>query len=295
VKDQIFSVPVAGSTGAGYLVTNGGAIHTNAHEVMLSVKPVTGENFTWDFVFNFTKIDNYVDELAEGVESIFLGGFVEPQVRAGIGDKFPVIYGVGYLRNEKGDIVVDKDGLPKPGENQVLGAVSPDFRMGFVTNFEVYKARLSAVFDWKQGGVIYSATPNMLDFYGVSQKSADFREKENFLFEEAAVKEDGAPNDILISGADAYYYFNALNNISESMVSENSFIKLRELTLSYPVWNKNSLSVTLNAFARNIILWSTIKGVDPEASQGNTNMSGAFERFSLPGTTSYGFGINLNF
>jgi TonB-linked SusC/RagA family outer membrane protein len=295
VKDQIFGVPLAGSTGASELITNGGSIHTNAHEITLGVKPFDKKNFKWDFAFNFTKIDNYVDELAEGVESIFLGGFVEPQVRAGIGDKFPVIYGVGYLRNDKGEIVVDADGFPQAGEEQVLGAVSPDFRLGFVTNFEVYKVRLSAVFDWKQGGVMYSATPGMLDFYGVTQKTADFRAKDKFLFEEPAVKADGTPNDIYINGADAYYYFNALNNVTESMVKENSFIKLREVALSYPVWNKNNFSVTLSAFARNIILWSTIKGMDPEASQGNTNMAGAFERFSLPGATSYGFGINLKF
>ncbi|MDR1340301.1 MAG: SusC/RagA family TonB-linked outer membrane protein [Prevotellaceae bacterium] len=295
VKDQIFRVPMTGSTGADEMVTNGGAVHTNAHEVTLGVKPFDGKNFKWDFAFNFTKIDNYVDKLAEGVESIFLGGFVEPQVRAGIGDKFPVIYGVSYLRNTKGEIVVDADGLPQPGKDQVLGAVSPDFRLGFTSSFEVYRLRLSAVFDWKQGGVIYSATPGMLDYYGVTQRSADFREKESFLFKEAAVKEDGTPNDILISGDDAYYYFDALSSISEAMVTENSFIKLRELALSYPVVNKSKFGLTLSAFARNIILWSTIKGMDPEATQGNNSMAGAFERFSLPGVTSYGFGINIKF
>jgi TonB-linked SusC/RagA family outer membrane protein len=295
VKDQIFRVPMTGSSGANEMVTNGGAVHTNAHEVTLGVKPFDGKNFKWDFAFNFTKIDNYVDELAEGVESIMLGGFVEPQVRAGIGDKFPVIYGVGYLRNTKGEIVVDEYGLPQAGAERVLGAVSPDFRLGFTTNFEIYKLRLSAVFDWKQGGVIYSATPGMLDYYGVTQRSADFREKESFLFEKAAVKDDGTPNDILISGDDAYYYFDALSGISEAMVVENSFIKLRELALSYPLVNKSKFGLTLSAFARNIILWSTIKGMDPEASQGNNNMAGAFERFSLPGATSYGFGINIKF
>jgi TonB-linked SusC/RagA family outer membrane protein len=295
VKDQIFAVPLPGSTGAGDLVTNGGSVHTNAHEITLGVKPVDTRNFKWDFAFNFTKIDNYVDELAEGVESIFLGGFVEPQVRAGINDKFPVIYGVSYLRNDKGEIVVDARGLPQAGEERVLGAVSPDFRLGFNTNFEFFKARLSAVFDWKQGGVIYSATPNLLNMYGVTQKSAEYREKESFLFEEPAVKADGTPNDILIRGADAYSYFNALNNISESSVVESSFIKLREIALSYPVFSKNNFSVTLSAFARNIILWSTIDGMDPEVAQGNTNMAGSFERFSLPGVTNYGFGINIKF
>jgi TonB-linked SusC/RagA family outer membrane protein len=304
VVDQIFSIPVAGSSGAEYYITNGGSVHTNAHELTLGIKPVDTKNFKWDFAFNFTKIDNYVDELAEGVESIFLGGFTEPQVRAGIGYKFPVIYGVGYLRNSEGKIVVDEDGLPQAGEERVLGDVSPDFRLGFNTNFEAYKFRLSAVFDWKQGGVIYSATPGLLDFYGVTQKSADYRKKDSFLFDGDAVKVTGtdasgnpiyAPNDITISGSDAQYYFDALNNVTESMIAENSFIKLREIALSYPVWSKNDFSISLSAFARNIILWSTLEGMDPEATQGNTNMSGAFERFSLPGTTSYGFGINIKF
>jgi TonB-linked SusC/RagA family outer membrane protein len=304
VVDQIFSVPVSGSSGAQYYITNGGSVHTNAHEFTVGIKPFDSENFKWDFAFNFTKINNYVDKLAEGVESIFMGGFVEPQVRAGIGYKFPVIYGVGYLRNSEGKIVVDKNGLPQPGEERVLGNVSPDFRLGFNTDFEIYKLRLSAVFDWKQGGVIYSATPGLLDMYGITQKTADCRKKDSFLFDGDAVKVTGAdasgnpvyaPNDIAVSGSGAQTYFSALNNVTESMVVENSFIKLREIALSYPVWRKNDFSISLNAFARNIILRSTLEGMDPEATQGNTNMAGAFERFSLPGTSSYGFGINIKF
>jgi TonB-linked SusC/RagA family outer membrane protein len=295
IKDQIFDVPLAGSTGTSDLRTNGGSVHTNAHEVTLSFVPIKEKNFRWDLAFNFTKVDNYVDELAEGVNNIFLGGFVEPQVRASIGHKFPVIYGTSFLRNEKGEIVVDKNGLPIPGEDRELGTVEPDFRLGFNTGFEIYKLRLAAVFDWKQGGVMYAATSNLMDFYGVSQRSADFRKKDNFLFEWDAVKADGSPNDIQIQGADAYDYFNALNNISESMVQEVSFIKLRELSLSYPVWDKKGINVSLSAFARNLVLWSTLKGFDPEASQGNTNMAGGFERFSLPGASSYGLGLNVKF
>jgi hypothetical protein len=295
VKDQIFDVPLAGSTGSGSLRTNGGSIHTNVHEVTLGLVPVNRKNLRWDFAFNFTKADNYVDKLADGVENIFLGGFVEPQIRAGIGYKFPVVYGTGYLRNGKDEIVVDENGLPMPGEDRVLGTVEPDFRLGFNTNFEIFKFKLSAVFDWKQGGVMYAATSGLLDYYGTSQRSADFRKKDNFLFEEKAVKEDGSPNDILIAGADASAYFTAMNDITESMIQETSFIKLRELALNYPVWNKNGVNVSVNAFARNLILWSALKGFDPEASQGNNNMAGGFERFSLPGASSYGLGLNVKF
>jgi TonB-linked SusC/RagA family outer membrane protein len=304
VKDQIFSVPLASSTGSSSLVTNGGSIHTNSHEVTLGVNPIKTKNFKWDFAFNFSKIDNYVDKLAPGVNSIFLGGFTEPQVRAGIGDKFPVIYGVSYLRNDAGQIVVDADGMPQSGEEKVIGTVSPDFRLGFNTSFTVFKFRLSALFDWKNGGQMYSGTAGLLDYYGKSKRSGEYRKSDSFLFEKPAVKVTGtdsngnptyATNDIQISGADAQTYFSNLNNISESMIYDNSFVKMREISLNYPLLDKSGLKVNVNVFARNIIVWSKMKGLDPESTQGNTNMSGAFERFSLPGAASYGFGLNLNF
>ncbi|WP_164123234.1 MULTISPECIES: SusC/RagA family TonB-linked outer membrane protein [Sphingobacterium] len=299
VKDQIFQVPLAASTGYSSLVTNGGKIHTNTHELTLAVAPYRDGDFKWDFAFNFTKIDNYVDELKEGVNSIFMGGFTEPQVRAGIGEKFPVIYGVSYLRNDAGQIVVDADGMPQAGPEQVIGSVSPDFNLGFNTNFEYKKIRLSAVFDWKQGGQMFHGTAGVLDYYGVTQKSADFRSGTGFMFEQDAVKEV-APgqyekNDIVIDPSRAFEYFTNMNDISESSIRGTSFVKLREVALGYPVYQTSKLKVDVNAFARNLILWSELKGFDPEVSQGNTNMSGAFERFSLPGTSSYGLGVNIKF
>ncbi len=306
VKDQIFSVPLAASTGYGSLVTNGGSIHTNAHEVTLGIKPIDMKNFKWDMQFNFSKIDNYVDKLAEGVNSIFLGGFTEPQVRAGIGYKFPVIYGVSYLRTDDGQLLLDSRGLPQAGEEKVIGTVSPKFTLGFNTNFEIYKLRISAVLDWKNGGQMYAATSGMLDYYGVSKKSGDYRNKESFIIDGVQeVNGQYVKNTSKIYGsqseakannaASAQDYFTAMNDVSESMIAENSFIKLRELSLSYPVFEKSWLKVDASLFARNIIVWSKLKGQDPEASQGNTNMSGAFERFSLPGSSSFGFGFNVKF
>jgi hypothetical protein len=138
-----------------------------------------------------------------------------------------------------------------------------------------------------------------------AKNTADFRKSDSFLFDGGdAVKVTGtdasgnatyAKNDIRISGADAETYFSNLNGISESMIYNTSFVKLREIALSYPVLNKPSLGITMNVFARNILLWSELKGLDPEASQGNNNMSGAFERFSLPGSSSYGLGFTVKF
>jgi hypothetical protein len=299
VKDQIFDVPLAGSTGYGVLVTNGGAIHTDAHEITLNINPIDTKNFKWDMSFNFSKINNYVDELAPGVESIMLGGFVDPQVRANIGSKFPVIYGTTFLRNDNGDIVVDENGIPQMGSEGVIGTVSPDFMLGFNTNFEIYKFRIAATFDWKSGGQMYCGTLNTINYYGTSQYSVDLRDSETFRFPLPAVKQnaDGSysPNDIDIKGEDALSYFDMMTLISEAGIYDSGFLKLRELSVSYPVWQKNGIDVNLSVFARNIILWSELKGLDPEASQGNNNMGGGFERFSMPGASSYGFGLNVKF
>ena len=145
----------------------------------------------------------------------------------------------------------------------------------------------------------------MMDYYGTSMVSQEFREKESFMFDfEPSVKITGydaagnpqyAPNDIEIPGEYAQYYFNTLSDISKYFVRDASYLKLREVSLSYPVFKSKFVNITASAFARNILLWTAIRGFDPEASQGNNNMSGGFERFSLPGSSSYGAGLKFNF
>lgn len=292
VKDQIFDVPLASSTGAGKLVTNGGKLHTNVHEITLSFNPIRTRDINWDFGFNWTKMDNYVDELAPGVENISLGGYVTPQVRAAAGEKYPVIYGVGYKRDANGNRLVDENGLPIAGEAQVIGKVSPDFIMGFNTTLRLWDCTISAVLDWKQGGQMYSRTSGLADYYGVSKRTEN--REGTIIFD--GYKEDGTKNDIGITGANAQQnYYSILNNIDESSIYDNSFIKLREVAVSYPVFKSNWMQVTLNVFARNILIWAQVPDLDPEASQGNNNMSGAFEDYSMPQTASYGFGVNVKF
>lgn len=292
VKDQIFDVPLASSTGAGKLVTNGGKLHTNVHEITLSFNPIRTRDINWDFGFNWTKIDNYVDELAPGVENISLGGYVTPQVRAAAGEKYPVIYGVGYKRDANGNRLVDEDGLPIAGEAQVIGKVSPDFIMGLNTTLRLWDCTISAVLDWKQGGQMYSRTSGLADYYGVSKRTEN--REGTIIFD--GYKEDGTKNDIGITGANAQQeYYSILNNIDESSIYDNSFIKLREVAVSYPVFKSNWMQVTLNVFARNVLIWAQVPDLDPEASQGNNNMSGAFEDYSMPQTASYGFGVNVKF
>ena len=40
VKDQIFEVPLAGSTGASSMMMNGGKMHSNVHEITGNLSPI---------------------------------------------------------------------------------------------------------------------------------------------------------------------------------------------------------------------------------------------------------------
>lgn len=294
VKDQIFGVPLAGSTGASSFMTNGGKIHTNAHEVNLNVRILRGGEVNWSVGANFSKIDNYVDELAPGVESIFLGGFVTPQVRAGIGDKFPVIYGTTFERDEQGRVVVDDDGFPIAGAPGVIGRTAPDFILGANTRLSYKMLTLTAVSDWKSGGQMYGGTTGLLDLYGMSVKSAEARDRNSVMLEDA-VRQDGQKNDIEVTGNDIQDFFGALNDIDESSIINSSFFKIREISLRVQAIKKSNFGLSFNVFARNLLVWTNAPILDPESSQGNNNMTGTFERFTLPTTKSFGAGVNIQF
>jgi hypothetical protein len=74
-------------------------------------------------------------------------------------------------------------------------------------------------------------------------------------------------------------------------------VKLREVSLRYQLPRNfyKTANAGISFYARNILLWTALRNLDPETSQGNTNMGGSFERFSLPQTTSYGFSLDITF
>lgn len=308
VKDQIFSVPLAGSTGGEELVMNGGSIYTNTHELVLTANLIRRRDVEWTVNLNYTQMENRVTALADGVESIFLGGFVTPQVRANIGSTFPVIYGTQFRKDDQGRVLVDEratingvpnlnHGFPMAGSPGVIGEVSPDFVLGGGTSFRYKNMSLSATFDWKSGGQMYHGTNGLMEYvYGISKSTED--RTTPFIY--PGYKADGTPNDIVRGGVDdhrAYFQLNAnvLGNIDEAYIFNNSFVKLRDITLSYQFPKVLSFNITATAFARNILLWTNLPNFDPEATQGNTNMAGAFERFTTPQASSVGLGLNVVF
>lgn len=290
VKDQIFDVPTAGSTGYQYLRTNAGEMTTWAHELSVNANVVKSKDFNVDLGVNFTKVKNKVKKLAPGVESIFLGGFVEPQIRAQAGYTYPNIYGIAFKRAENGELLLS-NGLPQgTGTSVNLGECSPNFNMGFNLNVSYKRLSLAATLDWQNGGKLYNGTLLTMNYFGATKESLPYHE--GTMVAEGIDEATGQKNTVEVSKQD---YWMAYNDVTEAGIYDASYLKLRDVTLSYHLPKLGGLDISVYGFARNILLWSKLPDLDPESSQGNGNMSGYFERFSIPATSSFGGGFKLTF
>ncbi|MEZ3590646.1 MAG: SusC/RagA family TonB-linked outer membrane protein [Muribaculaceae bacterium] len=290
VTDQIFDVPTAGSIGYQYMRTNAGKMQTWSHELGINASILQGRDYDLNLGINFTKVKNKVVELARGVESIMLGGFVEPQIRAQAGNTYPNIYGVAFKRNGDGQLLL-QDGLPQgTADSQDLGNCSPDFVMGFNLSGRYKRVSLSTTWSWNKGGRMYHGTNMTLNYFGATKESIPYHE--GTMVAQGIDEATGLANTIEVSKQD---YYMAYYDVTEAGVYDMSFFKLRDVTLTYKLPTIWKLDIDVFAFARNVLLWSKLPNFDPESSQGNTNMGGYFERFSVPNTTSIGGGLKVTF
>ncbi len=290
VKDQIFSVPCDPTSGYQYMMTNAGRMKTNSHEISLNAALVQSKDWDVNLGVNWTKVKNEVVELAEGVESIMLGGFVEPQIRAQAGCTYPNIYGNAFQRTDDGQLLL-LEGLPQATANSVdLGNCAPDWTMGL--NFSARWKRLSldTTWSWQKGGKMYHGTNLTMEFFGATKASLPYHE--GTMVVDGIDVTTGQKNTIEVSKQD---YYQAYYNVTEAGIYDTSFFKLRDLTLTYDLPKICGIDISVYGFARNILIWAKLPNFDPESSQGNGNMSGYFERFSVPATKSIGGGLKITF
>lgn len=291
VRNQIFDVPTAGTTGYQALRTNAGQMTTLSHELSVNASVIDHANYGLDLGVNFTKITNKVKKLADGVESIMLGGFVEPQVRAQAGYTYPNIYGKAFKRTEDGQLLLNANGLPQGTAASVnLGECTPDFNMGFNLRAHYKQLSLSATMDWQKGGCMYNGTLLTMNYFGASKASLPYHE--GTMVAEGINEATGQKNTVQVN---KQQYYMAYNDVTEAGIFDTSFLKLRDVTLSYQFPKFAGINLSVYGFARNILLWAKLPGLDPESSQGNGNMSGYFERYSIPNSSSFGGGFKIAF
>ena len=320
--DQLFSVPLAASSGFRAEYRNAGKLESKGHELVLSLVPIrTKGGFEWELLTNFSKNDNMVLELAPGVERVQTGyqNFTNVGAYAYADNPYPVIFGSGYVRDDQGRIVVDSRetvaGSPNPfygmplqdGDEIILGKVNPDWNTGLTSILRYKGFSISAELFYSHGGYISSGLNRLLRNYGAAKECED-RETPVVLPNTVKGYRDQATGEVIIEGENDIeilkgeeYYSTVEWNITESAVFDKTMFRLREVVISYEMpkrWFSNTFisSVSVYATGRNLALWTKdYPNFDPESSTAEGNGIGAFEYVSLPNTKSMGGGLRITF
>ena len=105
------------------------------------------------------------------------------------------------------------------------------------------------------------------------------------------------PNDIKINPED--YWMSVCRNAPSMFIYDNSYIKCREITLTYQFpkkWlGKVVQDMSLSFVTRNpFIVWKNIPDIDPDSNYNNTTGMG-LEYGSLPSRKSFGFNLYVKF
>lgn len=94
------------------------------------------------------------------------------------------IYGKAFVRDDAGNIVYetegDNKGLPLvegDGNTVKVGNANPVFMMGWDHTFSYKGFTLYFLLDWRYGGEVLSQTQAEMDLYGVSEITADARDR----------------------------------------------------------------------------------------------------------------------
>jgi TonB-linked SusC/RagA family outer membrane protein len=307
--DQI--VPIAQSAASGYLnrYINSGNVRNRGLEIAAFVVPVKTQNFNWRLGANWSRNENTVISLP--VDNILLASY-----QGGVTSNATVGQAYGSLR---GSDYVYLNGKREVGSNgyylttdanQVIGNPTPRWRGG-VTNTLSYKSlSLSFLIDVRSGGSVFS-----LDRYyglatGLQPETAGLNDLGNPSRNSIAtgggvivdgVLSDGTPNTKRVSNS-SYGLYGYLRNPASAFVYDASFVKLREVSLTFglpkAVLAKVSFLKTadFSIIGRNLwIIHKNLPDADPEEIASSGNYGQGYQGGAYPATRTIGANLRFGF
>jgi outer membrane receptor protein involved in Fe transport len=307
-KNQILRVPLASSTGFNSRLVNAGQVRNTGVEANVQLTPVQNyEGFGWDVTLNWTRSRSTVVELADQID-VFqianpLGGSVEAREGGRMGD----IYGRIFDRVDDpssphdGEIIYE-DGLPQlTDEVRKIGNYNHDWQGGIGTTLSYNNVQLQALFDVRQGGVIYSYTHATTVEGGTVEGTTCCR---NGTVVGDGVVADGnggyEPNEEAAAFVTGLRQYNVRANV-ETNSFDASYVKLRQLSLGYNYssgWLSQAgvQNLSVSVVGRNLLLWTDVPHIDPETTVSNgTQRTPGFEQQQLPSRRNFGVNLQLDF
>lgn len=298
-------------------LTNFGEVSNKGVEVTLNFSPIDNAGgLRWNVNGTFTHYRTVVEELAPGVEEVVIlplfAGQITPVLRPG--QEYGIMRGTVNARDDEGNLLIDPatGQLIRAASPAIVGNPNPDFLVGLNNSFSYKGFTFSFLFDWRQGGDVYSTTILSQLGRGVTRDTenremnwiipgvlGDINTQEPILDAEG----NKIRNTVQIETNDLWFGETfAVNSADEWNVFDGTYIKLREVGLGYE-FPQNLLSKTPFGSARITLtgrnLWYKAPNVpkysnfDPETSTFGTSNAQGFEFDNVPSVRRYG--VNLRF
>ena len=301
--NQILSVGTSSTTGYRSTKLNAGEIQNSGVEIMLSARVLENNSgLRWTTTLNWAKNKSMVNALYGDLTSYRISdGFGGAETLGIPGQEWGIIWGLPFVRNAAGKVVVGPNGLPNTtsaGKN--LGTVTPDWTGGWSNSFNYKGFNLNFLVDMRMGSKFFSTTAWHSYPTGAYEVTTKNNVRETGMIVDG-VFADNKPNDVRVS-AQAYYCGDWMWNNHEYSMLDGTFVKLREVVLGYDfnIKSKTIQKMNVSLVARNLAILYRDKstkelGVDPEAGLGSGARGVGYENFQIPSTRSYGINFKVSF
>ncbi|HEY2851950.1 MAG TPA: SusC/RagA family TonB-linked outer membrane protein [Gemmatimonadaceae bacterium] len=275
ITDLLLTAPLAPTTGFVNAIINGGEMSTKGVELAVNILPIRNPSFTWTSRTQFSTLKQRIVSLPATVADFVTSssGFGAQYGRGRIARGYATTLIWGNLTHADGTVV-----------DTVLADANPKFTMSFSNDFQFGSFSVSSLLDWRKGGFVSDMTNNLFDEGG---NSWDY--------------DKASPDPTKPLGAYRYDSWNAGRNAG-AYIQDGSFVKLREITLSYRVPQTiasrfaHGHDLRLDVGGRNLYYWTKYWSFDPEVSNfGNQNIDRFVDLAPFPPYRSFFFGMNVGF
>ena len=303
-KDQIIGLASSSTSGYNYRLVNAGEIQNKGIEIALNGRVLQVKDFAWDAGVNFSKNENKVKSLVEGMDYFELekATWCGVSVGAEVGKNYGSITGKDYKRTEDGKVIINPEsGLPvSDDKTHTLGNATWDWTGGFYSTFSYKNFRLSAGFDVKVGADLFSMSMRSAYATGKASETLEGRE-EWYASEEARKQANMTLDEWRAAGLCKGLIVDGVIDNGDGTYRQNDIAvnpKCREITFGYTfpekMLGKTVKGLSVSFVARNpFIVWKNIPNIDPDSGYNTSGMG--LEYGSLPSRRSYGFNVNLKF
>lgn len=319
-EDQILRTAVSRASGYAFKYVNAGNVENRGWEVSATIRPVVSRDLTWTMNVNWSKNMNEVKELAPGITNYQLAS---PQggvtISAAVGEAYGAIRGTDYVNLEGepwsengGKRLVNESGFYETTEtsNNIIGNQNPDWTGGVSNRVNYKNWSMNVLVDVRWGGDIFSLDQSYGQGTGMSTLTAGLNDlgnpKRDPVTEGGGVildgyNADGSENDVRAEAGSVLGAYGWVNNPNAHFVYDGSYVKLRELGLTYNLPSDvidrigPIKGASVSAIGTNLwIIHKNLPDADPEQGIAAGNVQG-YQGSAHPSTRNFTFNLKLQF